>query len=64
MFGGWDIFADNCYEAALHAGVIEAARLEAVRQELEAIQPSKAYRKNKGNYSGPGVVARPGAFSL
>ena len=31
VFGGWDIFADNCYEAALHAGVIEAARLEAVR---------------------------------
>jgi myo-inositol-1-phosphate synthase len=39
VFGGWDIFADNCYEAALHAGVIEAARLEAVRQELEALQP-------------------------
>src|SRR5215471_6323496 len=22
-FGCWDIFEDNCYEAALHAGVIE-----------------------------------------
>jgi len=42
VFGGWDIFADNGYEAAVHAGVIETARLEAVRAELEAIVPSKA----------------------
>jgi myo-inositol-1-phosphate synthase len=39
VFGCWDIFADNCYEAALHARVIEAARLEAVREELEALHP-------------------------
>jgi myo-inositol-1-phosphate synthase len=38
-FGCWDLFADNCYEAALHAGVIEASRLAAVQEELEAIQP-------------------------
>lgn len=42
VFGGWDIFADNGYEAAIHAGVIETARLEAVRAELEAIVPAKA----------------------
>src|SRR5438445_12104548 len=41
-FRCWDIFEDNCYEAALHAGVIEPTRLEAVRPELEAIQPWKA----------------------
>ena len=23
VFGGWDIFEDNCYEAAKHAGVLE-----------------------------------------
>ena len=23
VFGGWDIFEENCYEAALHAGVLE-----------------------------------------
>src|SRR3954452_3039397 len=23
VFGGWDIFEDNCYEAARHAGVLE-----------------------------------------
>src|SRR3989449_6656818 len=42
VFGCWDIFEDNCYEAALHAGVIEPTRLEAVRPELEALQPWKA----------------------
>jgi myo-inositol-1-phosphate synthase len=39
VFGGWDIFPDSCYNAALHAGVIEAVRLEAVREELDAVQP-------------------------
>ena len=42
VFGGWDIFPDNAYEAALHAGVIEPTRLEAVRTELEALQPWQA----------------------
>ena len=42
VFGSWDIFADNCYEAAVHAGVIEASRLALVREELEAIRPWKA----------------------
>jgi myo-inositol-1-phosphate synthase len=42
VFGGWDIFPDNAYEAALHAGVIEPTRLEAVRPELEALQPWQA----------------------
>jgi myo-inositol-1-phosphate synthase len=41
VFGCWDIFDDNCYEAALHAGVIEASRLAAVRAELEALRPWK-----------------------
>ena len=28
VFGGWDIFDDNCYEAAKTAGVLEAALLD------------------------------------
>ena len=39
VFGCWDIFPENAYEAALHAGVIEAVRLQTVREELEALQP-------------------------
>ena len=38
-FGGWDIFEDNCYQAALTAGVLERGLLEQIRPELEAIKP-------------------------
>lgn len=41
-FGGWDVFPDDAYEAARHAGVLEAPHLEAVREELSAIRPMKA----------------------
>jgi len=39
VFGGWDIFDDDCYAAARTAGVIEPALLERVRPELEKIRP-------------------------
>ena len=39
VFGGWDIFAENCYEAAKTAGVLDPSLLEELRPELEAIRP-------------------------
>src|SRR5215471_8383700 len=39
VFGGWDIFEDDCYAAARTAGVIEPSLLEQVRPELEQIRP-------------------------
>src|SRR5213593_156388 len=39
VFGGWDIFEDDCYAAARTAGVIEPALLDRVRPELEQIRP-------------------------
>ncbi len=42
VFGGWDIFEDNAYEAAANARVLEAPLLEKVREPLEAIRPMKA----------------------
>jgi myo-inositol-1-phosphate synthase len=39
VFGGWDIFEANCYEAARTAGVLEEKLLEQIRPELEAIKP-------------------------
>ena len=39
VFGGWDIFTDNCYEAAENAGVLTKEDLQKVRPELEAIEP-------------------------
>jgi len=42
VFGGWDIFADNCYEAAKHAGVLEDKLLDQVKDELAAVTPMSA----------------------
>lgn len=42
VFGGWDIYEDNAYEAALHAKVLEPDLLSQVREPLEKIRPMKA----------------------
>jgi myo-inositol-1-phosphate synthase len=57
VFGGWDIFEDNCYESAKHAGVLEADLLEKIRPELEAIKPWKAVfdRQYVKRLDGPNV---------
>ncbi len=39
VFGGWDIFDDNMYDAAVHAGVLDKTLLDKIRPELEAIKP-------------------------
>jgi len=42
VFGGWDIFEDNVYEAASHAEVLDQRLLDQVKDELSAIKPMKA----------------------
>lgn len=42
VFGGWDIYEDNVYEAAANAKVLEASLLQQIKPELEAIRPMKA----------------------
>jgi myo-inositol-1-phosphate synthase len=42
VFGGWDIFAEDCYAAARTAGVLEQSQLDQVRGELEAVKPMPA----------------------
>ena len=42
VFGGWDIFEEDCYAAARTAGVLETAQLDQVRGELEAVKPMPA----------------------
>src|SRR5580698_619416 len=39
VFGGWDIFEDDCYAAARTAGVIEPSLLDRIRPDLEKIRP-------------------------
>jgi myo-inositol-1-phosphate synthase len=42
VFGGWDLFPDNAYEAAKHAQVLEDKHLDPIADELRAIEPMKA----------------------
>lgn len=42
VFGGWDIYEDNVYQAASVAKVLDQHLLDALRPELEAIKPMKA----------------------
>src|SRR4051812_887445 len=42
VFGGWDIFPDDMYHAALKAGVLEQSTLLPLRAELEKIKPMPA----------------------
>ena len=42
VFGGWDIFEDNCYDAAVKAGVIDVNLLDQIKPELSSIKPMKA----------------------
>ena len=57
VFGGWDLFDDNCYEAAKTAGVLEASLLEQIRPDLEALKPWPAVfdRKYVKRLDGPNV---------
>ena len=41
-FFGWDVYPENCYKAALKAGVLEESLIERLRDELESITPEKA----------------------
>ncbi len=41
-FGGWDVYSDNVYEAAMNAKVLEPSLLQSIKSELEAIVPMKA----------------------
>ena len=57
VFGAWDIFDENSYEAAKTAGVIEQDLLEKIRPELEAIKPMPAVfdRRYVKRLDGPNV---------
>jgi myo-inositol-1-phosphate synthase len=57
VFGGWDIFEDNCYESAVHAGVLDRSLLDLLRPELESITPWPAVfdRRYVKRLDGPNV---------
>jgi myo-inositol-1-phosphate synthase len=57
VFGGWDIFEDDCYEAAKTAGVLEPALLDSIKSELSAVKPMPAVfdRQYVKRLDGPNV---------
>jgi myo-inositol-1-phosphate synthase len=42
VFTGWDIFEDDAYESAIHAGVLEKDLLNQIKPYLRSIKPRKA----------------------
>ena len=42
VFGGWDVFPDDAFEAATHAGVLEKGVLDGVEERLRSVKPMKA----------------------
>ena len=57
VFGGWDLFDENCYEAAKTAGVLDKELLEQIKPELEQIRPWPAVfdRRYVKRLDGPNV---------
>ena len=57
VFGGWDIFEEDSYEAAKTAGVLEPALLDQIKPELQAIKPWPAVfdRQYVKRLDGPNV---------
>jgi myo-inositol-1-phosphate synthase len=65
-FGGWDIYTDNAYEAAVKAGVLTKEMLAPVRADLEAVRPMSAVfeRAWVKNLDGPNVKKAPTKMHL
>ncbi|REJ77432.1 MAG: inositol-3-phosphate synthase [Acidobacteria bacterium] len=47
VFGAWDIFDENAYEAGLDAGVLEKDLLNQVSEPLSSLKPMKAVFDNR-----------------
>ena len=57
VFGAWDLYEDDAYEAVYKASVLKPQDVEPVKDELKAIKPYKAlFDKNyASNIDGPNV---------
>lgn len=66
VFGGWDIYEDNVYEAAITAKVLEPSLLNSIKSELEKIKPMKAVFDSSyiKNIEGPNVKTAKTKYDL
>lgn len=65
-FGAWDIFCEDAWTAARHAGVLEEKLLDALRPELENVRPWPAVfdRAHVRRLDGPNVKPAAGKREL
>ncbi|WP_031498014.1 inositol-3-phosphate synthase [Bryobacter aggregatus] len=66
VFGGWDIYNDNCYEAAKNANVLDAPLLDKLKGPLESIKPMSAVfdQEYVKRIHGPNVKQSKDKFEL
>ena len=64
VFGGWDIFKDNAYEAASKAGVLDQQQLDMLKPELSGIIPMKAVFDRKFVHNLDGTHVKKGATKM
>ncbi len=66
VFGGWDIYDDNVYQAASHAQVLDQRLLDSLREDLEQIKPMAAVFDPRfiRNISGPNIKTGPNKMDL
>jgi myo-inositol-1-phosphate synthase len=57
VFGGWDIFEDDAYEAAKTAGVLDVGLLDSIKPDLQKVRPWPAVfdRRYVKRLDGPNV---------
>ena len=42
VFGGWDVFPEDAYDSAVHAGVLDQRLLDPIKDPLKAVKPMPA----------------------
>ena len=62
VFGGWDIFQEDCYAAARTAGVLEPSLLDQVRQDVGRDEAMHRISAHEAGSSGTliGYLEEPG----
>ncbi|PYV34423.1 MAG: inositol-3-phosphate synthase [Acidobacteria bacterium] len=62
-FGGWDLFHDDAYEAAVKAGVLEARHLDPIQDFLKGIKPMPAVFEQRFVKNLKGENIKRGAYA-
>ena len=66
VFGAWDIYPDDAYDAALKANVLKLQDIDPVKDELKAIKPYTALfdKSYASNIDGPNVKCGSNRWEL